>query len=150
MNLLFRSRVLVVSLLVSFSASLVFAENEIITLPIKDALASEAAEEELLEGIDYFWGDQKHAKPSEVFETDSIVGRKSKFRREIDYACTLAFVDTLLVLQKKSRDMGGNAVTNIVSNFDHKPWSSETEYQCVIGSTVVAVGLRGTFILLED
>ena len=53
-------------------------------------------------------------------------------------------LSALISLRDRAEDMGGNAVTKIVSYYKKDTFSSETEYECHAGGFVAGVALKGT------
>jgi uncharacterized protein YbjQ (UPF0145 family) len=56
----------------------------------------------------------------------------------------------MLQLQKRARDLGANAVINIVSNYNNVEFSSETEFECHAGAIMAGVALKGDFVKVAD
>lgn len=63
-------------------------------------------------------------------------------------ACQWAFLSAILSLQNRAEKEGGDAVVNIVSNIHNKPMSSENQFECLVGSIMVNVALKGTVVKL--
>jgi uncharacterized protein YbjQ (UPF0145 family) len=61
-------------------------------------------------------------------------------------ACNWVFYSALLDLKQQAESMGGNAVTNIQSNWKGNTTSSSTKYMCANGLWLSGVSLTGTAI----
>ena len=61
-------------------------------------------------------------------------------------ACDWVFYSALLNLKQQAKNMGGNAVANIESNWKNHATSSSKKYMCANGLWVSGVALKGTVI----
>ncbi len=52
----------------------------------------------------------------------------------------------MLQLQKRAKELGANAVVNIVSNYDNVEYASEAEFECHAGGIMAGVALKGDFV----
>jgi uncharacterized protein YbjQ (UPF0145 family) len=55
----------------------------------------------------------------------------------------------MLRLQQEAREMGANAVINIVSNYKNAETSSETQFECHDGALMSGVALKGEYVKLK-
>lgn len=51
----------------------------------------------------------------------------------------------MLAFQDKAKEMGANAVINVVSYYKKDTFSSATEFECHAGTFVGGVALKGTY-----
>lgn len=70
----------------------------------------------------------------------------SAFHKSDDVACSRALANALIALHDAALAQGGNAVTNIKSNYNNVEFSSTTEFQCGVGGPVAHVALTGTIV----
>jgi uncharacterized protein YbjQ (UPF0145 family) len=55
----------------------------------------------------------------------------------------------MLRLQQRAKELGADAVVNIVSNYKNEEMSSETEFECHDGAMMSGVALKGEFVKLK-
>lgn len=119
------------------------ARDDLLTLPLKDALESADAKAKLSGDIKFFFGAQKTPKVQTKLGTFTS-NKKTNFANKSDaVGCQIAFLSAMIALQERARAEGGNAVINIRSYYKKQTFSSETEYQCGAGSFVGGVALQG-------
>jgi uncharacterized protein YbjQ (UPF0145 family) len=56
----------------------------------------------------------------------------------------------MVALEKRAKQLGANAVVNIVSYYKRIEMSSTTEFECHAGSVIAGVALKGDFVKLEE
>jgi hypothetical protein len=64
-------------------------------------------------------------------------------------ACRWAMLAALIQLRDKAKEIGGDAVTNIVSYYKKKTFASAAEYECHAGAIIADVALKGTVVKLK-
>ncbi|HZB91381.1 MAG TPA: excinuclease ABC subunit A, partial [Stellaceae bacterium] len=96
----------------------------------------------------FYFGKQSAPPVAQRFG-DYVANRKSNsFGRSDQDACRRAMLDALLALHNRAKELGGNAVINIVSYYWKRPASSESDYECHAGGIVAGVALKGTVVTL--
>jgi hypothetical protein len=122
------------------------ARDDRVTLPIRDALDSPDARAKLDRGIRLHFGGKFAGSVGKDLGVWRSNKRANSFLREDKVACERAFLSAILSLQNRARKMGGNAVINITSNYQHIPMSSPSEYTCGAGNLMSGVALVGRVI----
>jgi uncharacterized protein YbjQ (UPF0145 family) len=56
----------------------------------------------------------------------------------------------MIQLEKRAKQLGANAVVNIVSYYRKDVMSSPTEFECHAGTVIAGVALRGEFVKIID
>jgi uncharacterized protein YbjQ (UPF0145 family) len=56
----------------------------------------------------------------------------------------------MIALQNRARQLGANAVVNIVSYYQKSVMSSETEFECHAGAVITGVALKGDFVKIAN
>ena len=115
--------------------------------PISDALATVAAQNRL-QGIDFYFGDQKHPEVIEdpgEFNTNKTT---NAFNKSDKQACEWVFLSALMQLQERARNLNANAVINIKSNYKFREYASETEFECGAGHIIAGVALKDRIVKL--
>jgi len=124
-----------------------FARDDRLMFPINGALSAPAAQEKL-QGIDFYFGNQKHPKVLKDFGEFRTNKKTNAFNKSDIQACEWVFLPALLKLQKQARSHGANAVINIKSNYKNNEVLSDTEYQCGAGTIFAGVALKGRIVKL--
>lgn len=129
-------------------SSTTFARDDIQTFPIADVFNNPAYASRL-EGVKFFFGDQKHpAVAREVGEYQSNK-KTNAFNKSDKEACEWAFLSALLSFHQRALSSGGDAVVNVTGFYKSQPFSSATEFQCGAGATVAGVTLKGKVVKLK-
>lgn len=124
------------------------AEDELVRFSIKQALENERVRQALVNDIALYWGDQSYAAPVKNFGKFKTTKRTNAFGKGRESACQWALASALKVLQERALIEGANAVVNIKSNIKNKEMSSSDLYECLAGSMMVNVALKGTVVQL--
>jgi uncharacterized protein YbjQ (UPF0145 family) len=61
-------------------------------------------------------------------------------------ACNWAFLSAMVTLERRAKQLGANAVINIVSYYKKDTMSSTTEFECHAGALIAGVALKGEFV----
>lgn len=122
------------------------AQANISQHPIKDALDSDIAKEQLGPAKFYF-ADQHSGRGFSAMREVTSSRRARKERGETEQqTCNKAFVAALAAMQSQVAMYFAEAVINVQSNIKHNAYASTTEYQCEIGRAMVHVALKGTVV----
>ena len=123
------------------------ARDDRLMFPTGDALSTVAAQNRL-QGIDFYFGDQKHPEVLKDLGEFNTNKKTNAFNKSDKQACEWAFLSALVQLQERARNLGANAVINIRSNYRNNEVVSETEYQCGAGHIFAGVALKGRIVKL--
>lgn len=124
------------------------ARDTRLRLPLADALGSTNARAQLTEDIKLFFGKQTHPKPVQSFGSFSTNKKTNFFNKSDKEGCEWAFLSAMITLQGRARQLGGNAVINIKSNYKNASFESDTEYECGAGAVVGGVAFTGEVVKL--
>jgi hypothetical protein len=128
--------------------SVAHARDTALKLPIKDAMATEAAKSQLGTDVKFFFGSEAHPAPKTTLGTYTS-NKKTNFANKSDKeGCEWVFLSAMVPLKQRALAEGGNAVINIQSYYKKNEFSSPTEYECHAGAFVGGVALRGTVVKL--
>ena len=133
-----------------FSMATVQAADVTVSLSIQDALANAKVKNALLKDVALYWGDQEHPKVVQTFGEFKTSKRTSTFGKGREFACQWALASAIKVLQDRALKEGGNAVINIKSNIQNNEKSSSSQFECLAGSMMVNVALKGTVVKLAQ
>lgn len=131
-------------------AGLAIAADTLVTLPIGEALDDLEIKKEISEDIKLYWGEQDYPKPETVYGEFKTSQRTNAFGKSREDACQWALASSIKELQARARREGGNAVVNIKSNIQNREKSSETDFDCLSGTLMVNVALKGTVVKLPE
>jgi uncharacterized protein YbjQ (UPF0145 family) len=126
------------------------AADKKVMMPIEGALNDNNARDRLGNEIQFFFGTQKTPKILEKRGTDQTSQKTNAFAKSDQKVCHWAFLSAMLQLQKRAKELGANAVVNIVSNYKNVEYSSETEFECHVGNVVGGVALKADFVRIAD
>lgn len=124
-----------------------FSRDDRLVFPIGDALSTPEAKDKL-KGIDFYFGNQKHPEVLEDFGEFNTNKKTNAFAKSDKKACEWVFLSALLQLQERARNLNANAVINIKSNYKHREYASETEFECGAGHIMAGVALKGRIVKL--
>ncbi|VAX21372.1 hypothetical protein MNBD_NITROSPINAE02-2078 [hydrothermal vent metagenome] len=136
------SALFVVTALFASSAT---ARNTKVELSVKKAATEGEMHENLLD-VPYFMKGQKHPKVKKSLITVKSNQKGRAFGRSDDEACQVAFINSLLSLQKRAQNEDADAIINIISVTRNSKFESSTKFQCVVGTFVSHVALKGELV----
>ena len=119
-------------------------------LPIASGLENKDAEGKLDGSIKFFFGAQQHPTILTKLGTDVSNRKTNAFGKSDERACNWAFLSAMIALQNRAKQLGANAVVNIVSYYQKVVMSSETEFECHAGAVIAGVALKGDFVKIAD
>lgn len=131
-------------------ATFAIARDTHLQFPVENALNSVNIKNELYSNIKLFWGDQEHPKTKTVIGEYKTSQRTNALGKSKEDACNWALASCLKQLQSRALQEGGDALVNIKSNIKNVEKSSQTEYECLAGSVMVNVALKGTVVKLAE
>lgn len=115
-----------------------------------DVLNGPNAQAKLVGGVKFFFGEQAHPEPEQVYGEFRTNKKTSSFGKSDEEACPWAMLSALISLHDRALREGGNAVINIKSNYKNVQFVSDTEYECGAGAFVAGVALIGTVVRLPE
>lgn len=124
------------------------ARNDRLHFPVAEAAGTVDAQAKLDGSVKFYWGNQKHPKVSKSLGTDQTNKKTNAFNKSDKDACDWAWLSAMLQMQQRAKQLGANAIINIHSIYQNQDFSSETEYECGVGTFTGGVALRGEFVKL--
>ncbi len=125
------------------------ARDSKMMMSLEKALAANDAQSRLGGDIKYYFGKQATPKVLEQLGTDKTSQKTNSFGKSPETACNWVFLSAMLRLQERARELGANAVVNIVSNYKNVEMSSETEFECHDGAMMTGVALKADFVKVK-
>jgi uncharacterized protein YbjQ (UPF0145 family) len=126
------------------------ANDRKLMLPIKDALASNAADARLGDSVKFYFGKQSGPAGAKRLAVDQTSQKTNAFGKSDATACNWAFLSAMRQLEKRARELGANAVVNIASNYKNVEFSSDSEFECHAGAIMAGVALKGEFVRVAE
>lgn len=134
------------ALLVSvMSATPALARDTELHLPLSEVLDMPEAKEKLDGSVKFYLAGQKTPKVLKRFQSDVSNRKTNGFGKADDVACRWAALSALIAFQDKAKQLGANAVVDLVSYYKKDESKSATDYECHAGALVVGVALKGTY-----
>ena len=128
-----------------------YARDTKLLLPIATAMeGANNAKEKLSGSVRFFFGNQPHPKVLTTLGTNVSNPWTNAFGKSDETACNWVFLSAIIALDKRAKQLGANAVVNIVSYYQNVEMSSPTEFECHAGATIARVTLKGDFVKLAD
>lgn len=119
-------------------------------LPIAAALDVQDAKNRLDGSVKFFFGNQEAPKVVAKLGTDVTNLKTNAVGKTDEKACNWVFLSAMLALEKRAKQLGANAVINIVSFYKKEIMSSATEFECHAGAVIAGVALRGEFVKIAE
>ena len=143
-----KRRTIIVIVVMSLITTCAFAGDAIVQMKIKNALESAKVQSAIYNDIALYWGAQKHPGIIKNFGEFQNSKRTNKIGKSQEEACQWALASAIKVLQERTRKEGGNAVIGIKSNIKNNEVSNADSYECLCGSMMVNVSLKGNVVTL--
>jgi uncharacterized protein YbjQ (UPF0145 family) len=119
-------------------------------LPIAAALETKDANEKLDGSVKFFFGSQETPKILTKLATDVTNLKTNAVGKSDEKACNRVFLSAMIQLEKRAKQLGANAVVNVVSFYQKNVMSSPTEFECHAGAVIAGVALKGDFVKVEE
>jgi uncharacterized protein YbjQ (UPF0145 family) len=126
------------------------ARDDKLFFKIAEVLASKDAQEKLDGSVKFFFGDQPHPTILTKLGSDVSNLKTNAVGKSDERACHWVFLSTMVSLQNRAKQLGANAVVNIISFYRKVPMSSATDFECHAGATIAGVALKGDFVKIAD
>lgn len=136
------------ALLVLGAATTAQARDSKLMLPVAAAMSSNDAQARLSDSVKFYFGSQPTPKVLERLGSDKTSQKTNSVGKSAETSCNWAFLSAMLRMQQHAREIGADAVINIVSNYKNVEMSSETQFECHDGALMTGVALKGDFVKL--
>ncbi len=134
-----------ITLLVLTLPGLVQARDTEKLFPIKEAMTSDAAKEQLSKNVKFYFG-KNSTKYKRSMGSYTANRKTNAFNKSDKEACEWVFLSALLALQDRAIANGGNAVVDIHSYYKKNAMYSAEKYECHDGAFITGVALRGKVV----
>ena len=114
------------------------------SLSIAEFMADAEVRQKLGSDVTFYFSGQPTPRTVKSFG-DVVTNRKTNAFGKSDAAsCRWAMLSALIHLRDRAKELGGNAVINVVSYYKKNTTASPTDYICHAGNVVTGVALKGT------
>ena len=96
------------------------ARDDKLMFPVAPALEAKDAKEKLDGSVKFYFGNQETPKILTKLGTDVTNQKTNKFGKSDERACNWVFLSAMTQLDKRAKQLGANAVVNIVSYYQKK------------------------------
>ena len=127
------------------SATPALARDTELHLPLADVLNMPEAQGKLDGSVRFYLAGQSTPKVLKRLQSDVSNRKTNGVGKADDVVCRWAALSALIAFQDKAKQLGANAVVDIVSYYKKDESKSATDYECHAGAVVVGVALKGTF-----
>ena len=127
----------------------VWARDDALHLPLSEVLDSADGKAKLDGTVRFYLAGQSTPKVKNQLGSDVSNPKTNGFNKTPTEGCRWAALSALVSLQNRAKQLGANAVIDIVSFYKRKEFSSPTEYECHDGTFVTGVALKGTFVVVD-
>jgi hypothetical protein len=147
---LMRHLLFIPALLVAISAvNSAQARDTEYNLPIADAMQDAELKRHLGNDVAYYFGGESKPPIAKTFGEFVTNKKTNAFGKPDIVACRWAMLSALLQLRERAKQLGADAVVDIVSYYKKDATSSTTTYVCHAGAVIAGVALKGTFVKLK-
>jgi uncharacterized protein YbjQ (UPF0145 family) len=136
------------ALLMLGAATTAQARDTKLMMPLAAAMSANDAQSRLGDSVKFYFGNQPTPKLAEHLGIDHTSQKTNSVGKSAETSCNWAFLSALLQFQKHAREIGADAVVNIVSNYKNVEMSSDTQFECHDGALMTGVALKGDFVKL--
>lgn len=141
-------KAIALALLAGCALSAQASDNKLM-FPIDGAMNANDAKERLGDDVKFYFAGQKTPKVIEKRGAGKTSQKTNSFNKSAEKACNWTFLSAMLNLQKQAKDVGANAVINIVSNYKNVENASATEFECHEGALMAGVALKAEFARVD-
>jgi uncharacterized protein YbjQ (UPF0145 family) len=99
--------------------------------------------------VKFYFGENTMPAHAEKKGEDTVsrIGKGANRHDDLT-ACRNAAVEALAGMQDRAKQLGANAVVNIVSYYHNNTFASTTQYECHAGGTGGHLSFKGDFVVL--
>ena len=115
-------------------------------LPIAEAMQDAEVRKNLGSDVAFYFSGQPKPAVAKTFGEFVTNKKTNSVGRPDIVACRWAMLSALLQLRERAKELGADAVVDIVSYYKKNTKASTTDYECHAGAVIAGVALKGTFV----
>ena len=143
------NKLLICALLAATVAAPALARDDKISVTLQSVLDMPEAKAKLDPGVRFFLAGAPAPKVVKKFGEDIGNAKTNAFNKTPEEACRWAALSALIKFRDRARRDGANAVIDIVSYNKHEATTSATDVECLDGTFVGGIALRGTYATVK-
>lgn len=141
-----RASLLIACLVVMATVDDAAARDTEYKLSVADAIQDAEVRKNLGNDVAYYFSGQPNPPVAKSFGEFVTNKKTNAFGKPDLVACRWAMLSALLQLRDRAKQLGADAVIDIVSYYKKETFASPSEYVCHAGAVVAGVALKGTFV----
>jgi hypothetical protein len=122
-----------------------YARNTPVNVTLQSVLDMPEAKAKLDGTVKFYLAGSPTPKVSKKFGEDTSNAKTNAFNKTPEEACRWNALSALIKLQDHAKRDGANAVIDLVSYNAHETFSSPTDIQCLDGTFMGGIALKGTY-----
>jgi hypothetical protein len=138
-------RLIAVTLLALAAAAPAIARNTPVTVTLQSVLDMPEAKAKLDGTVKFYLAGSPTPHVSKKFGEETSNAKTNAFNKSPEEACRWNALSALIKLQDHAKRDGADAVVDMVSYNAHETFSSPTDIQCLDGTFMAGIALKGTY-----
>ncbi|SRR5450830_26345 len=126
------------------------ARDTQLMLSIDEGMQTPTADTKLDGSVKFYFAGQKHPMVLKKMSSDVSNRKTNAFGKADNVACNWAFLSTLIAFQEKAKELGANAVINMVSYYNQHEMASDSQFECHAGAIMAGVAIKGDYAKVAD
>jgi uncharacterized protein YbjQ (UPF0145 family) len=135
-------------LLLASMPAISFATDKVVHLAFNNAVVAATQSGKLDGSVKFYLADIQPAGQATVLKTVTIEKKTNAFGKQDQVSCDWALQSALISLQDDAKEVGANAVVDIVSDYDNEYRDNE-KYECHVGFLMSGVVLKAKLAKLQ-
>lgn len=138
-------KVLMLAVLTCLLSSPASARDDVLMIPLSEVINMPEAEGKLDGSVRFYLAGQTTPKIIERMGTDVSNKKTNSVGKTDEFGCKWAALSALIAFQDKAKQLGANAVVDMVSYYKRKEVRDSVAFECHAGNIIVGTTLRGTY-----
>lgn len=140
-----KTKQLVLAFAALTAATLVYASNDVLTLPLDEVVQMGIEQGKLDGSVKFYLSGAATPKISARIGEDVSNKKTNGVGKDDAYGCKWAALSALIAFQESAKQKGANAVVDLHSFYKRNTIKNPVTYQCHAGNIVIGVTLKGTY-----
>jgi hypothetical protein len=135
-------------LLLASMPGISLATDKVVHLAFNDAVVAATQSGKLDGSVKFYLADIKPEGQATVLKVVTIEKKTNAFGKQDQVSCDWALQSALISLQDDAKEVGANAVVDIVSDYDNE-YRDNQKYECHVGFLMSGVVLKAKLAKLQ-